>query len=78
MILREIFYFDKETLEPKENDAYDPSYDDSIVTKGGRVLTVTAQGDSLKEAVKTAQNTLSSIQFEGMYFRRDIGYEFDS
>lgn len=33
MILREIFYFDKETLEPKENNAYDPSYDDSIVTK---------------------------------------------
>jgi len=33
MILREIFYFDKETLQPAENDAYDPAYDDSIVTK---------------------------------------------
>ena len=31
MILREIFYFDKETLQPVENDAYDPSFDDSIV-----------------------------------------------
>jgi phosphoribosylamine--glycine ligase len=52
--------------------------DNDIVTKGGRVLTVTAQGNSLKEAVITAQNTLSKIQFEGMYFRRDIGYEFES
>jgi phosphoribosylamine--glycine ligase len=51
---------------------------DTIVTKGGRVLTATAQGSTLKEAVKTAQNALSKIQFEGMYFRRDIGYEFES
>ena len=33
MILREIFYFDKETLLPVENDAYDPSFDDSIVSR---------------------------------------------
>jgi phosphoribosylamine--glycine ligase len=52
--------------------------EDTIVTKGGRVLTATAQGSTLKEAVKTAQNALSKIQFEGMYFRRDIGYEFES
>jgi len=31
MILRELFYYDKETLEPTENDQYDPQYDDSIV-----------------------------------------------
>lgn len=31
MILRELFYYDKETLEPTENDQYDPIYDDSIV-----------------------------------------------
>jgi len=52
--------------------------DNLIVTKGGRVLTATAQGNTLKEAVKTAQNALSKIQFEGMYFRSDIGYEFES
>ena len=33
MILRELFYFDKETLEPVEKKDYDPSYDDSIVSK---------------------------------------------
>jgi hypothetical protein len=31
MILRELFYFDKETLEPVENDRYDPAYDTSIL-----------------------------------------------
>ena len=31
MILREIFYYDKETMEPVEDNRYDPQYDDSIV-----------------------------------------------
>jgi len=31
MILRELFYFNKETLEDEERDRYDPQYDDSIV-----------------------------------------------
>jgi len=50
--------------------------DNAIVTKGGRVLTVTSQGKDLQEAVEKAQKVLSNIQFEGMYFRKDIGYEF--
>lgn len=31
MLLREFFYYDKETLMPTEDDRYDPNYDDSIV-----------------------------------------------
>jgi len=31
MLLREFFYYDKETLLPTEDDRYDPTYDDSIV-----------------------------------------------
>ena len=31
MILRELFYYDKETIEPTDNDRYDPQYDQSIV-----------------------------------------------
>jgi phosphoribosylamine--glycine ligase len=50
--------------------------ENTIVTKGGRVLTVTSQGKDLQEAVQKAQKVLSTIQFEGMYFRKDIGYEF--
>ena len=49
---------------------------DTIVTKGGRVLTVTSKGADLQDAVQKAQKALSHIQFEGMYFRKDIGYEF--
>ena len=47
-----------------------------LVTSGGRVLTVTAQGSTLDEAVSKAKNGLSQIHFHGMYFRNDIGYEF--
>ena len=31
MLIREFFYYDKETLLPTEDDRYDPTYDDSIV-----------------------------------------------
>ena len=50
--------------------------DNRVVTKGGRVLTVTSKGADLQDAVQKAQKALSHIQFEGMYFRKDIGYEF--
>jgi len=50
--------------------------EDAIVTNGGRVLTVTAQGNTISEAVDTAKNALALIQFQGMNFRTDIGFEF--
>ena len=50
--------------------------ENSIVTSGGRVLTVTCQGKDLQNAVQKAQKALSTIHFEAMYFRKDIGYEF--
>jgi len=31
MILRELFYFDKETLEPTTDNRYEPEYDQSVV-----------------------------------------------
>jgi phosphoribosylamine--glycine ligase len=45
-----------------------------ILTAGGRVLGVTACGDSLKEALARAYQALAEIHFEGMYYRRDIGH----
>jgi len=50
--------------------------ENEIVTNGGRVLTTTAQGEQLQAAVENAQKALAKICFEGMYFRKDIGYEF--
>jgi phosphoribosylamine--glycine ligase len=49
---------------------------EDIVTAGGRVLAVTAFGDSLASAVQHATATLQQIHFQGMYYRSDIGYEF--
>jgi phosphoribosylamine--glycine ligase len=45
-----------------------------LVTAGGRVLGVTAAGDSLKEALDRAYQALAEIHFEGIYYRRDIGH----
>jgi phosphoribosylamine---glycine ligase len=49
---------------------------EGLVTAGGRVMAVTSFGDTLGEAVQHAVATLEQIQFEGMYYRKDIGYEF--
>jgi phosphoribosylamine--glycine ligase len=46
---------------------------DSIVTSGGRVLGVTAAGDSLDAALAKAYAGMNKIEFEGKHFRRDIG-----
>jgi phosphoribosylamine--glycine ligase len=44
-----------------------------IVTNGGRVLGVTATGDSLAQALDRAYEAAEKIHFEGMHYRRDIG-----
>ncbi len=50
--------------------------DGKIVTNGGRVLAVTSTGSSISEAVGHSLDVLKEISFEGIYFRKDIGYEF--
>jgi phosphoribosylamine--glycine ligase len=44
-----------------------------LVTDGGRVLGVTATGETLEEAIARAYAAMDCIQFEGMYYRKDIG-----
>ena len=46
--------------------------DGQIVTNGGRVLGVTALGDTFRQARDRAYEAVSKISFEKMYFRRDI------
>lgn len=46
---------------------------DQLVTSGGRVLAVTALGDTLLEARDRAYAAVEAIEFEGKTFRRDIG-----
>jgi phosphoribosylamine---glycine ligase len=47
--------------------------DDEVVTAGGRVLSVTATGQTLDEATGRAYEAVECIHFEGVHFRRDIG-----
>jgi phosphoribosylamine---glycine ligase len=48
--------------------------DGTVVTNGGRVLCVTALGDSLKMARGRAYEAVDAIRFDGMQYRRDIGH----
>ncbi|MFA7308891.1 MAG: phosphoribosylamine--glycine ligase [Patescibacteria group bacterium] len=47
--------------------------DGQLVTNGGRVLGVSAVGDTLQDAIDTAYAAVDCIHFNGKYFRRDIG-----
>lgn len=47
-----------------------------LLTNGGRVLNAVALGNTLEEAQKKAYELLKTINFEGMYFRKDIGGRF--
>ena len=48
--------------------------DDTLVTDGGRVLGVTVLADSVKMAQKRAYALVETIGFDGMQYRRDIGW----
>ena len=48
--------------------------DDQVVTSGGRVLCVTALGDTIQDARDNAYNGVDTIQWQDMLYRRDIGW----
>jgi phosphoribosylamine--glycine ligase len=48
--------------------------DGDVVTAGGRVLCVTALGDTVTEAQQRAYELLKEVNWEGAYFRTDIAY----
>ena len=48
--------------------------DGKVVTAGGRVLTVSALGTDLREAVDRAYQAVSKIHFDGAHYRRDIAH----
>jgi phosphoribosylamine--glycine ligase len=52
------------------------SLNSQVVTSGGRVLCVTSYAGTLQEAIRKSMEVLTHIDFDGIYFRRDIGYEF--
>ena len=66
-------------LEAEQPDAFvfhagTKVQDEKIVTGGGRVLAVTGWGANIRQALGAAYGRIQSIQFDGMHYRRDIGW----
>ena len=49
--------------------------ENNIVSNGGRVLAVTSYGADYKEAIKKSYQSINKLNFDKMYFRKDIGYD---
>ncbi|BCI60518.1 phosphoribosylamine--glycine ligase [Solibaculum mannosilyticum] len=47
--------------------------DNTFVTAGGRVLGITAMGDSLDQALDNAYEAVQKVRFDGAHYRTDIG-----
>ena len=46
-----------------------------VVSNGGRVLAVTSYGNDFQEAIKKSYQNIDKLNFDKMYFRKDIGFD---
>lgn len=71
----EILFGDSSSLENvKIFHAGTKKSNGKIVTNGGRVLCATALGATVKDAQKTAYELAKTVSWNGMFYRKDIGY----
>lgn len=49
--------------------------DGKVVTNGGRVIAVTSFGKDFKEALQKSYQNMEKIHFDGMYYRKDLGFD---
>ncbi len=49
--------------------------DGLVLTDGGRVIAVSSYGNSMQEALAASYQNAAKIDFEGMYFRKDLGFD---
>ena len=49
--------------------------DGKVMTSGGRVMAVTSFGEDFGDALKTSYATIANITFEGMNYRKDLGFD---
>jgi phosphoribosylamine--glycine ligase len=47
----------------------------SILTDGGRVLAISSYGPTMKDALAVSYSNAQKINFEGKYYRKDIGFD---
>lgn len=62
------------TLDQKIFHAGTTTNNGDVVTNGGRVLCATSLGNSVTQAQKLTYELLQQIQFDGVFYRTDIGY----
>ncbi|WP_281231272.1 phosphoribosylamine--glycine ligase [Flavobacterium gelatinilyticum] len=48
---------------------------ENVVTNGGRVLAITSYGDDFQQAIKKSYQNIDKLNFDKMYFRKDIGFD---
>jgi phosphoribosylamine-glycine ligase len=63
----------KELTESKVFGAGVAEKDSKLYTSGGRVLAVTSTADTLEQAIEKAYRDIKNVDFEGIYYRKDIG-----
>lgn len=49
--------------------------EDAVVTNGGRVMAITSYGPDFKKALALSNKNAAVVEFEGKYFRKDIGFD---
>ncbi|MGY8914570.1 MAG: phosphoribosylamine--glycine ligase, partial [Flavobacteriales bacterium] len=49
--------------------------DGKVVTNGGRVMAITSFGENYKEALVKSYQNLEKLHFDGMYYRKDLGFD---
>lgn len=49
--------------------------DGKVVTNGGRVMAITSFGENFKDALAISYRNIEKLHFDGMYFRKDLGFD---
>jgi phosphoribosylamine--glycine ligase len=49
--------------------------DGKVLTNGGRVIAISSYGADFKEALGKSYNSISKVCFEGINYRKDIGFD---